>query len=335
MKRRNVCNVQVIAAAFLATLSASRVTLAQAKEGADAVADSPPAPAAEPVHIVVDAPQDCVTEADFLARVTALGGHWRVARPGEHARTFVVSIRRGGDPRAADAGGKPSSYEGRLTVKPWDGPESSRTFSSPRCDRVVSSLAFFASLAIDEDREALGDEPVATASPETSAVPQEQVAPSEDDKPKLRKRPRVVGSGGFAVEVGFVAGHRDPNVGYHAFGAVRAFGPTRLGAAVSFVHESSFGNTEAVGAMIGWGAPFNDVVAGFVGEAGVARFQGGSSGPKGDPYATPYASTELILQIRLPLPVRPFFSGATTIMPIAHESWVTGAARVGLVWRAW
>ncbi|MEO6602539.1 MAG: hypothetical protein ABIQ16_21835, partial [Polyangiaceae bacterium] len=48
---------------------------------------------AEPVQIVVDAPDGCITSGDFLAAVRRRTVRARAAEPGESARRFTLSIQ--------------------------------------------------------------------------------------------------------------------------------------------------------------------------------------------------------------------------------------------------
>ena len=320
----------------------------------------------EGIRLTLDAPPECLVEHDLVAEVEALGVHPRVARDDERARTFAVTIAPDRD-----------HYTARLVVHDLVGERTERSVASPRCSDAAKSVALLIALALDES---------AVTDADPVEPPALWPAPAADDAPTGGVRviragpPGRKGSGGIAV-TGLYGRSLPPDGGMHVaavrtYAAARVSGNTRVGASLAYSSDTqreaigndtfyeSSGWSGRAGAIIGWGAPWNDMVVGFVGEAGLAagRQSGIASPSQAVPgvvrsseaclgnqcfdtgrsvrssifFVAPFASASLVLQIPWKAPIRPI-AGLTT-------TWIFGSERVttmsftgdvGLVWQAW
>ena len=213
---------------------------------------------------------------------------------------------------------------------------------------LLSTRAYAGAPGVDEDEDENGnDEPASASAPPA--------------------REALRGSGGIAISA--VRGTRNgrgdtPITGVHVTAAWR-FGHTRLGATMALQHDTDLllpnryaqevrgaGTSGRLGGIIGWGAPWNDTVIGFLGEAGVtAGTAGGSSAPRSVPdcrpcggpgrtitttYASPYGGAWLMLQFRGAFPcVRSLASACSgpRTSPIPHRC--RSSARWASFWKAW
>lgn len=319
---------------------------------------------AERIHLAIESLPGCVEREPFRDEVTRLGGSFVEADGDAPARRFIV--------RVVDA--RPPLHVS-LQIQDLVGRITERVATVEDCDAASSSLALFMATALDEAPPPFVPAPADLVGAETYWP-----APAPPPKPRSIRR---VGSGGIAADV-FV-GMQDKR-GAHLFGAVRAFGTTRLGLAVMFQerdlddqcpraeyaasrsasgagwctdgHEFEEWNgpltgrrrTASVGGLFGWGAPWNDSVAGFVGEIGVAR--GSDETQAGFKYApqrrtrttftAPYVSASIVLQIPWRFSVRPFAAFRGTWIaakapdaPLVIDPIETASVHLGLAWQAW
>src|SRR5262249_58555808 len=85
-----------------------------------------------------------------------------------------------------------------------------------------------------------------------------------------------------------------------------------------------------VGALVGWGAPWNNRAWGFVAELGVMRGEVHGDGTRWQ-FTSPYASSSLVLQIAWKYPVRPVWMVGGLFEPVdpsgKPEIILTGDAR--------
>ena len=323
---------------------------------------------AEPVHLVVDAPEGCTSESELATAVKSLGGNIRAPRARERARTFVIVIRRD------DAASPTAAYAGTFAIRSLDNRETTRSLTAMHCEEVAASMAFFASVAIAEP-SSTPETVTPSASDETSDLRGYEwpTAPPPD---RRVKPPGRVGSGGIAVS-GFAAGSQyGTATGIHAYAAARVGQAMRVGLAASIAneerqrpHEESADNAGAthnenfigngvatrVGALLGWHGPWNDSVAGFSGEVGVAA--GAERGTKyisdrrrdrdGFPtyasdrivevrrsFASPYVLASVVLQVPFRGAVRPIVALGTIWTPMRSGEFAV-FAEAGLAWQAW
>jgi hypothetical protein len=330
----------------------------------------------EGIRLTLDAPPECLAERDLAAQVDALGAHWRLARSDERARAFEVTIAPERD-----------SYTARLIVRDLVGETTERTVMSPRCSDAAKSVALLVALALDEAEIAHAD----PAREERLASPGQPFwpAPAEDDAPTggvrvIRGRAGRQGSGGLVLTGiygrSLYGGSMDV-AGARTYAAARVSGSTRIGASLAFASETersvvagntlyeSSGWTGRAGAIVGWGAPWNDTVIGFLGEGGVALgqqsgrasrdlasvgrecstagtssiasiegrcFDTGHSAPSSVRSLSPFAAMSLVLQIPWKAPVRPV-AGFTTTAVFGGErvAVMSVTGDLGFVWQAW
>jgi hypothetical protein len=102
------------------------------------LAAAAPGGAAEAIHLTYDAPPECPSREAFEQQIRLRCDGLRAAEPQERARSFVVAVVQQG-----------ALFEGTLTVRDLDAQETSRSFSSARCDEVTSALALVAAAAIE------------------------------------------------------------------------------------------------------------------------------------------------------------------------------------------
>ncbi|HMI84788.1 MAG TPA: hypothetical protein VK550_11895 [Polyangiaceae bacterium] len=132
----------------------------------------------EPVRLEYHAPTICEDEVQFFARARSRAPRMRMARPGEHARVFVVDIEQ--------RGGRTS---GRLTVRNPEGRQTVREIEARDCTEAVDALALVVALAVNPRAQAQEAPPGATreadaalAPPGASSVPT-QSAPNAPTNP--------------------------------------------------------------------------------------------------------------------------------------------------------
>lgn len=324
----------------------------------------------EGIHLTVDAPPRCVAKEALVAQIEALGAHSRIARRDEWVRAFAVMIAPEGE-----------RYRARLVVRDRTGDSTERTVVGRDCNEAAKSAALLVALALD-DAEAPPTEP-ADAPPPSSGTPRSPgplfwPAPASDDSPtggvQILRLPRHRrGSGGVVASASLGAGNGVRN-GARVYGAARISESTRIGASVAlsslqgrenFADRTLYqtnGWLGRAGAIIGWGAPWNDAVVGFVGEVGLAvtRVHGTASPQMGASQwsssslcssecfdtarrtstssvsVTPYVAPSLVLQIPWKASLRPVL-GVTTLAVLGSGQAFTMAVMgdVGLVWQAW
>jgi hypothetical protein len=112
-----------LSAASIAVLAFAARARAEAAEP-ERAAEPPP----EPVRIVVEAPEACMTEVALRADLTSLGAVYRGAGDDERARLFRIVAR----------GGTPAS--GTLVVRDLVGEETQREVSGADCGHVLRSV---------------------------------------------------------------------------------------------------------------------------------------------------------------------------------------------------
>jgi len=313
----------------------------------------------EPIRLTVEAPPACLVADDLLAEVERLGAHARIAREDERARRFVVTVAPDGE-----------RYSARLVVHDLVGRTTERSVTSPRCDESAKSVVLLMALALDEGGTTRAAPSSGADSPALS--PAVWPAPATDDTAatgmRVVRRGRQ-GSGGLVV-TGVAGRSPYPQGGMHvagirAYAAARVAGGTRVGASLAFLreterdvytdsaHYASDGWSGRAGAVIGWGAPWNDTVAGFLGEAGVAAGQqSGKATPGGSSwwccydtsratdssvrFVSPFVALSLVLQVPWKAAVRPV-AGFTTTAVFGSErvATVSYTGELGVVWQAW
>jgi hypothetical protein len=318
--------------------------------------------AAEPeaIRLTLDAPPACLVERDLLAQVDALGARARIARDNERARTFEVTITRDAAER----------YTARFVVHDLVGQQTERTITSPRCADAARSVSLLVAIALDEADATPAAPQGAIGSPSSPAF---WPAPANGDTPTAGMR--IVragrqGSGGLVV-TGLYGRSAVPVEGMHvagarAYAAARVSGGTRVGGSLTLTSDTqrevtddnsdtrSNGWSGRVGAIIGWGAPWNDTVVGFLGEAGVAG--GGRSGTvrstrtaaggwtyyddrgarTSTRFVSPFATASLVLQLPWKAPIRPVAGLSTTaVFGDSSVATLSFTGDLGFVWQAW
>jgi hypothetical protein len=311
----------------------------------------------EPVRLVVDAPRDCATEEAIVADLDVLGASFRAPRDeDERARVFTMTIT------------PEERVHGRLVVKDLVGVETTRETDAATCLEAARSVALFAAIALDEGPPPPGPAPV-------SAAP--VYWPTSNGEGSTRfVAPKRRGSGGIAItaHTGGVI-KEGPSYGVHSYAGFLAWGSTRVGAAAAAatdVREGAKrehgarvdvrGTSLRAGALLGWGAPWNDSVAGFVAELGVAG--GWANGTIQNPsavqrpatnigcfgdecqsfdpeaahrerFVSPYVGWSLVLQIPWRLPVRPIAELGGVWIPGSPGGDLISTFEAGLAWQAW
>jgi hypothetical protein len=324
----------------------------------------------ERVVFSYSAPPDCPAEADFAARVEAMGAHIARASAGERARHFEVLIARTG-----------AGFSGTLTVVAPGGGAHVRSVQCGRCESVAQALALVTAMSLADgphEREGAQDaggpraEAPAAPSPGQERPPDPPLTNADGDA-----------SGGLAVLASWNS-WTPSGVGVMAV----ASGGTHLGVAASLSSVSlqdaqhpsgqqatlgiGQGLAMRLGAVASWGAPWaTDEAFGFVLQAGLraSRLQGAkwnlstsgqdcesqwSGGGVGFPSApdaecrsgpgapttwlslSPYLAGSIVVQIAPTAPVRPFV-GATFVWSgnDVGDSGTYLTLDAGLSWRAW
>jgi len=116
----------------------------------------------EPVLIVVDAPDGCITSRDFLSEVRRRTVRVRAAEPGEPARSFTLSIRTG------------APVVGVLSAENGDGTTTRRVVEGVNCREVADALALVLAVTLD---------PFTDPSRAPAAIPSDRAA-SEPTSPR-------------------------------------------------------------------------------------------------------------------------------------------------------
>src|SRR5262249_46143757 len=142
----------------------------------------------------------------------------------------------------------------------------------------------------------------------------------DDREPKPPPRPV---SNGAIVATGIFGGNgRVASVaGVHMLAAGRVTQTTRLGFAATLTHQDhdmgpvgriidAEGFVGRAGALIGWGAPWNNRAWGFVAETGIMhgvldQTTAGVKAPTHWQFTSPYVSSSIVLQIAWKYAVRP------------------------------
>src|SRR5579863_9379656 len=97
------------------------------------------APDVEAIHFHYDAPAECPAEGELVSEAVEMGGAFRIASPGEPARSLDVVIEKTG-----------GGFSGSLAVRSLPGDERLRTVTCARCESVVRALGLFVALALVE-----------------------------------------------------------------------------------------------------------------------------------------------------------------------------------------
>jgi hypothetical protein len=310
---------------------------------------------AESVRVTVDAPDDCLTADDLPTQLEVLGARMRPAAEGERARRFVVAI-------------EPSDgrFVARLVVEDLVGRRTMRTVERATCEEAARAVSLLVSLALDEPPPESRRDPELPTRYQLPALTSGETVP-EPQRPRGR-----VGSGALVATAtwGFVNGPAGPDVdGANGYAMWRAFGTTRMGVSLgvqrtagdlyvsnspnSFVWmtdgrviEGDIRETNGleghVGWSIGWGAPFNDSVAGFLADVGVAGGRDAFARQHTEVRAverrwlSPYIGWRLVLQVPWRAPIRPVAILGSAWRPLtADNSSLTLSGELGLAWQAW
>lgn len=320
------------------------------------------AAAAEPeaVRFEVEAAPGCVEEAAVREEIGALGARFRDANLDDRARTFRIEAATAKD-----------GVSGRLVVRDLAFRDTIRELRARSCLEATRSLAFFAATALDEAPPPAALVPSAPA----SAAPAPWPAPADETNRTLLERAPRLGSGGLTV--GGTGGvGTSVSAGFRGSAVWRIGRTTRLGVAGAITHgvravnrdswrEESRGLTNRAGALVGWGAPWNDGIVGFATELGVAwgdhrgatfpavhegSCEGGfvlsGSAPcfdhsRGAParwgFVSPYVAPQLVLQVPFKdVPVRPIAAVGLLWAAIGPGGDIVAVtAETGIVWQAW
>lgn len=285
----------------------------------------------EEISFSVRAPAWCVEASSFRDLVRSFGGRFREVEDGRAARRFDVAVD------------VEERVIGRLVVTDLSGDQDVRIVGARRCEDARRILALMVAMALEGPAEPPPPEPVRATPPWYYVLP----VGADAESPSPRKRSRR-GSGGVAVTgvLGVDPGSPNETIrrGVHAYAAWLSGRSARLGLAVAVAEEKhrawtgesfarqTHGVSARVGGLVGWGAPWNDVVAGFRGELGLLAGLHDTASA----YASPYVSTGLVLQIPWAPPVRPIagLSGVLAGDP-SGDVHLFSSAEVGLVWQAW
>ncbi len=326
--------------------------------GAMALLVPRPAVAAEPeaVRFEIEAPPGCVDEVAVREEIRLLGGSFRDANLDDRPRTFRIEATQ--DER---------QVVGRLVVEDLVFRRNVREVRAQSCLEATRSLALFAATALDEAPPTEAPAPSEPPTPTPAAWP----APArETDRTLLERAPRR-GSGGFTI-AGLGSAGTSVSAGFRASAVFRVGGTTRIGLAGAVVHDNrtsygaaarheARGISNRVGALFGWGAPWNDNIIGFSTELGVFwGEQRGSSSPRRDgndcwsgfaidcydetrkaparwSYGSPYVAPQIVLQLPFKaVPVRPIASLGLLLAPIGPGgSALAVTGETGIVWQAW
>lgn len=279
----------------------------------------------------------CLQAHTFLQALGDLGVEVRRDGAGEPARLFFVSVEE------CVLEGR-VVFVGRVTAEAHDGRQESRTVSGARCEDVSKALAVH--VAIAQDALASTSTPTPESVPglrDAEAAPTVAVWPTArvKEEPVRQRVPGRRGAGGMVATI-FHGDHQD--VGARAYAATRVFGATRVGASVAGARESTALGREwmRAGGFASWGAPWNDVVAGFVGEVGAVvdrtrtPWRPWPQQHEHDEHAGAalYLSVSLVLQIPWRFPVRPMAALTGTWTPARRLDQGHHMIEGGLVWQA-
>jgi hypothetical protein len=315
----------------------------------------------EAVHFHYSAPPECPAESQLLSAVTDVGGAFRIASPGERARTLEVVIEPTG-----------RGFTGSLAVRGLAGDERVRTVTCGRCESAVRALGLVMAMALEDAAPApVPDEP----SPPVTPVPE----PSRIEAPEPVTAPpppqRDDEQGGIAAMAIWGSFSWTPT---GAEMLAVAPGSTRLGGVAALTSENvndtryqltptyalaaGHGESVRLGGVAGWGAPFShDDWFGLLLEGGLrggvvngdvwpidgnlcfstSAFNGpacttGPGAPKTWRFLSPYVAGTTVLQLLPKLPVRPFVA-LTFLLSGDYRGNTTGTVSVdaGLAWRSW
>lgn len=300
---------------------------------------------AEAIVLTSAGPPGCVRDEALRAEIAELGSTVRDAGREQGARVFAIGVAP-----QVDGGLRVD-----LIVEDRVGDETRRSFSAASCDEATRALALFVATALAEGAPRRAPDPPRSIWP----------APAEA---RRTAPPDRVGSGGVAADVFYgLVGGLD---GVHAYGAARAFGGTRLGAAVTLASGERTAVTHvlveskvawaSLGGIAAWGAPWNDSIAGFALEVGALAgqergtvyeegadafgFRSSSSGkvfsvrgaPTTSRYLSPYLAGVLVLQAPLRGAIRPLLAlGATYVPFAARQAAFVPTVHAGFAWQAW
>ncbi len=284
--------------------------LAAATARADDLVVSPEAEVAPTA--MVFASGACFDSADFRSRVAARTTGLRAPDEGK-ASLSVAATTELCRPFEQDV------YVGRFCGRDSEGHEWTRTVVEADCEAAANALADIAA-------EFVMNVPM--------FVPLPEAPKPRESKPRQR-------SGGFGGTA--VATHEE---GGNTTGGVRVLAaahpgkrraPRMGGTRAIMLSEGRIDRIDSVraGGLVGWGAPWNDVVPGFVMEAGaMARRRNGLT-------AEPYVAVSSILQMFAPgrRPLRPIVAFTTAALPFAkggsRENGLLHSAEAGFVFDAW
>ena len=159
-------------------------------------------PSAEAVRLQYAAPAACPDATRFVEQVRERTPRWRLAEPGELARTFTITV-------VADARG----FSGNIELLDESGTSVSRRVPGEQCDAVVSSLALITALSLDASLRSDEDEPAAAAAspPPTAATPPTPKVPPASSGPVSPTR--VMRRSLDSARVGLLAGYGSAQTG--------------------------------------------------------------------------------------------------------------------------
>lgn len=335
---------------------------------------SPAARADEPeaIRFASHAPAGCVAQAELVTQIEALGGELRSPREDERARQLDVTIAR-----------EKITLDVRLVVHDLVGRVTERRVQSADCRAAAKAASLLVVLALDEPHPERPPASDPSSGQPVASAPAFWPAPARDDSGTTGMR--VVpgdrlGSGGLLVSGAYGFTDELQEIGTLGAMAVGRVGDTtRIGASLTFArdfHETqrdellytTRGWSGRLGAVFGWGAPWNDGVVGFATELGAALGEqhgnayaarpllAGSScstnhcvcsGPDcfalGEAhesvrwFVSPFASWSLLFQVPLKKsPVRPVAGLVGTWVPLgAHGPTFGSTTTLGAVWQAW
>ncbi len=280
---------------------------------------------------------ECLQAQSFRQALADLGVDVRPDGDGKPARLFAVSVE------ACALEGR-VVFVGHVSTEARDGQKETRTVSGARCEDVSKALAVHVAIAQDALASTSTPTPESVPGlPDAEAAPTVAVWPTArvKEEPVRQRVPGRRGAGGMVATI-FHGDHQD--VGARAYAATRVFGATRVGASVAGARESTALGREwmRAGGFASWGAPWNDVVAGFVGEVGAVV--DGTRTPwrpwpqqhEHDEHAGAalYVSVSLVLQIPWRFPVRPMAALTGTWTPVRQRDPNHHMIEGGLVWQA-
>jgi hypothetical protein len=226
-----------------------------------------------PVHIVVDAPAQCVDDVSLAVEIASMGVKVQDAGDAPEARVFHIRVRELG----------PGRLQVGLAVRDKDGPASARVELVPTCELARRTAALFVVFAVeDDDSPSHAATPAKTASDLPPAIAQSDVAIS--DAPPLSAPPLAPRAPDVAVTIGAlgsIGAMGASIVGGRGLAAFRISKSTYFGGAIFAGEEKHYGASATLAQassgpvgrgslVVGWGAPFDDDdLLGLVIEGGV------------------------------------------------------------------